>query len=337
MKRSISFLQFLLIPLGCLYGLIQFVRRYLYQLGVLKSIRLPGKVISVGNLEVGGTGKSPITIAIAKAIIAQGGTPAIVTRGYRSGMGANESCVLINGKMLLPPKDTQSFFADEARMQSALLPDTPIIIGRDRVGSCRRYLEKNSAPSHWLLDDGFQHLKIERDLNIALLDAKYPLDNGLVLPAGRLREFPNTLNQASILVLTRANPEGFKLPKSLQKFNSLTYFSRFNIRDPTIVRPVGKEKVFDKNWKTLLLCGIAKPADLIKSVKDKGIKVNQTLIVRDHQPFLLRDIKEKINSCDAIITTEKDYFRDTSIFSELEIPVATLPLTADISEFQHIL
>ncbi len=167
-----------------IYGGIQWLRRRLYHLGVLRAWRAPCPVISVGNLSSGGTGK--------------GLRPAIISRGYRQ--GSTEPVTIVSGlekQRLKPP-----VAADEAALLAQRLPGVPVLTGPDRVRSIREALARFDV-NLVLLDDGFQHLKVQRDLNIVLLDAHHPLGNGRVLPGGILREFPSALKAADLVFLTR--------------------------------------------------------------------------------------------------------------------------------------
>ena len=324
-------LSILLLPLSILYGCIQKLRRKLYQSGFFPSEKLPGTTISVGNLEVGGTGKSPVSIAIANELISRGAKPVIVTRGYRSGLQSDEFAVLLDRKTILEPKSRKEFFADEARMQSAALPSVPIIIGSNRLNSCQEYLKNFSAPSHWILDDGFQHLRIKRDLDIVLMDANRPLDNGLVLPSGRLREFKGTLNYADVILLTRSSDTN--TPEKLNTFASKIIHCPFSNGSPVFRHsPNGSTIQPDSTSKISLVCGIAKPQQLISSVIKMGLKIQSELLIGDHKPFDRDAIIKSSKDCDVILTTDKDYFRDPSVFESLPTPVATIPLQADIAD-----
>ena len=328
-------LKIIALPLSLTYGFIQLIRRLLYGYGLLKQEDLPGRCISIGNLEVGGTGKSPVTIAIAQELIAQGHKPAIVTRGYRSGLSSDEFAVIKGEQCLIAPQRTKDFAADEARMQSSILKDVPVIIGSNRVAACRAFLGKFDAPSHWLLDDGFQHLKIRRDLDLVLLDANRPLDNKLTMPSGRLREFPFTLKWASRILLTRSEDE--IIPNELRRHAEKISFSQFTNRSLELVHSSAGEKGYKQDWNVLLVSGIAKPEQLHSRLTEQGINIKESYFVPDHHHFDRKIIVDKSRHLDAIICTEKDYYRDPQVFKSAEIPVFTSPLHADIASIRNFL
>ena len=172
----------LLTPISLIYGFVQFVRRGLYHTGVLRSQDLPGTVISIGNIEAGGTGKTPVVIALAKWLQEEGFTPVILTRGYRSGLKSHETAILVNEVTVLQTGSSE-FSADEAQQQSADLSDVPVVIGANRLEGAKTYLRNFKEPTHWILDDGFQHLKISRNIDILLLDYDHPFGNGFPIPS----------------------------------------------------------------------------------------------------------------------------------------------------------
>lgn len=320
-----------LTPLALLYSCVMKLRRWAFKQGLLKSHRLPGKVISIGNIEVGGTGKSPVTIELAKLLLAQGYKPAIVTRGYRSGLSSKQSATLLDKEYILPAEDGRSIHADEAMMQSAHLPQVPIILGANRWSACQRYLEHYSQPTHWILDDGFQHLKLKRDIDVLLMDYKKPLSNGWTIPSGRLREPVSAIKSASIILLTRSSGE--QLPAELSNFGPITYFCPFKMSEPKFVNPIATTATFS----FCLVAGIAKPDQLIQGLKDQGTNIVDTLILRDHSPIPKEDLETRSEICDAFVTTEKDYFRDPQLFEDLKKPVAIVKLRADLSSVSNTL
>jgi tetraacyldisaccharide 4'-kinase len=312
----------LLAPLGWLYGGIMRLRRFLYHTGVLPSHQLPGFVISVGNLEAGGTGKSPVVMAVARQLLERGARPAILTRGYRSGLGPDDSAVLLGSQLLLPPAAAQNFHADEATMQAHALENVPVIIGAKRWEAAQRYLQHHPAPTHWILDDGFQHLKLRRQLNIVLLDAGKPLHNGRCLPAGRLRECPGTLKFAQLIFLTRAFPQHHP-------------FILHNMTAPVIPLPfvnsaphqvAGPERPWSSHSSALLALGIAHPDRVLEHCRQQKYPITEQLTVGDHELFPKEKLETLGRNAGAILTTEKDFWRQAGVFKELGIPLYVLPL-----------
>ena len=164
--------------LAVLFAFLSHMRNLLYDRAFLKARRLPAKVISVGNIMVGGTGKSPMVIALARYYQSRGERVAILTRGYRSRLKSRDYIVLKNGAFQMGSTYIEESGADEALMQSFLLVDVPVIVGARRFAAAVEFLRNTPNSQHptiYILDDGFQHRKIARDLDIAIaliLEAK---------------------------------------------------------------------------------------------------------------------------------------------------------------------
>ena len=186
-KRSSGWLR-LLWPLSLLYSLIVRAKAWCYARGIFRKRKLPGTVISVGNLTVGGTGKTPMVLAIAERLAQEGKHAAILTRGYRGTADAGASGV--------PQSD------EVALLRERLAGKVQLGVGADRYKS-GMVLAKHGI-DWFVLDDGFQHLKLSRDADVVLVDATDPFGGGMVLPAGRLREPLSALRRADIVVITRS-------------------------------------------------------------------------------------------------------------------------------------
>ncbi|HXZ20309.1 MAG TPA: tetraacyldisaccharide 4'-kinase [Candidatus Acidoferrales bacterium] len=192
-EHSRSLLRAALLPVTPLYGLAASLRAAAYQRRILRPRRLPATVISVGNLTVGGTGKTPFVGWLAECLLRDGKRAAILSRGYR-GFG--------RGSAPAGAQHRDSPAADEPQLlHSQLAGKVPVVEGRDRYRAAQPLLGR--GVDWFVLDDGFQHLELERDVNIVLIDATDPFGGGL-LPAGRAREPRSALRRADILVITRA-------------------------------------------------------------------------------------------------------------------------------------
>ncbi len=180
------------------YGFLMRARARLYQDGILAARRLPCRVVSIGNITAGGTGKTPMTIRVAKMIRDQGYRVAVISRGYRGRLEKRGGIVSDGSTILVGPRDA----GDEPYLMASLLEGIPVVVGS------RRYEAGLLTVAHFrphviVLDDAFQHLRLQRDLNILLLDSRAPFGNGHVLPRGRLREPLRALGRAHVFVLTR--------------------------------------------------------------------------------------------------------------------------------------
>ncbi len=191
-------------PEGCLlaasrlYGLVVRTRSRLYGRGYLPVRRLPCRVISIGNIVAGGTGKTPATLWLAARLREAGHGVAVVSRGYGGTAGKRAGVVSDGREIRMGPE----MAGDEPYMMATRLPGVPVLVGADRYRSGLRAVERFGS-GVILLDDGFQHLKLFRDLDLVLLDGSRPLGNGHLLPGGPLREPPSALARARGVVLTR--------------------------------------------------------------------------------------------------------------------------------------
>lgn len=322
-------------PLAILYRAVVTLRTKLYEKGVLKSEALPGITISIGNIEVGGTGKSVVTLAVAEYLHGNQYRPVILTRGYGSGLKRGDSLALKGQEVLMPPITPGSYYFDEAKMQAVLLKEVPVVIGSDRVRAARRYLASFEPPTHWILDDGFSHHQIKRNLNLVLLDATSPFANERLLPQGRLREPIGSLARANYVFFTRSHqgtPEEvyiqylnrFKLPYLRVRFDYAPLYQVSGERHrPAKVRQIA------------LAAAIAKPVGLVARVNQLGFTIEKTLFKRDHCRFHHNELYELANSdggVDGVITTEKDFWRDPKAFFHLDTPVYLLPIRAQIDK-----
>lgn len=324
-------------PLAKIYGLRVTRRNRGFDSGARKIARLPGRVISIGNLAIGGTGKSPITLALAVRIIQQGGRPAILSRGYGSGLRANEALILRGGKIIWQSHKRKLSPPDEGLMQSVALPDTVCVFGANRhraAQACLDILPRDTHPTHWLLDDGFQHRQIARDVDIVLVDAQSPLGSSRLLPAGNLREFPQALARASLVIATRAKKdidiEGLKA-----KLRS--YYSGPILPAAFVTSLPSYDQI--KHAPVLVVAGIANPQLFLHTIEDLGVVVGGCLFFADHGRIDPAALQKALRSCRSVITTAKDYWRDPAVFANCGSPVLIAELTPDIdlSLVDHLL
>lgn len=322
----------LLAPLSWIYTFGIRWRNHAYLKNPARRTTLPGKVISVGNIEVGGTGKSPMVIAIAQFLQEQGYEPAILTRGYRSGLDETDSMAFFDEHELMAPQRAGRYHADEAKMQSILLKTVPVVIGADRVAAARRYLQNNEPPTHWILDDGFQHLQIQRDCDIVLLDAQHPWgENGRVLPAGRLREPVSHLRRAHVILFTRAS-KASPIAADTQRIDALKLpWFKVPFKEDHPVQVAGGTVLLETVIEVGLVAAIAKPQHLLHRAERMRLIVNGTLFKNDHETFAAQEIMASTAKAPVLLTTAKDYWRDPSVFHAQKKPVFILPIKPEIS------
>ncbi|MBL0224311.1 MAG: tetraacyldisaccharide 4'-kinase [Geobacteraceae bacterium] len=286
------------------YALVQRVRAGLYGAGVLKTCKLPLPVISIGNITVGGTGKTPFTAHVARLLMSQGLKVAVLSRGY-GGTREGQTAVVSDGRQIhLSAEEC----GDEPYLLARSIPGLVVVIGSDRYTAGLLAL-KECHPDVFLLDDGFQHLRLHRDLNILLMDCTRPFGNGWTLPAGLLRETKRAAERADLVVLTRC-PEGGQ-PRSPVPVKP-HFCSRHDLND--LVPLAGGEPLSFAELRgrsVVAFSGIAEPQIFIDGLKKQGLNVNSFHCFPDHAVYdeaRLDEVKGLLDTAGAefAITTEKD-------------------------------
>lgn len=305
--------------LSLVYSFFVKIRNLLYDKKILKSIKLPGICISVGNITVGGTGKSPLVMEIAQKLQQEGFSPVIVTRGYKSSLKRKEALVLLAGKILKKNFSRKLLrYPDEAMMYSHRLPNLPVLVGPNRKHAAQWLLEQKLKPSHWILDDGFQHRKIARDFDLVLLDAESPWGNSHLLPLGSLREPLSSLKRADAICFTRSSLD-YPSKQTLQTLEKFTKVPTTKLSFDFKIQSLDKNISFSKEHEPMLvMCGIAQDEKFIRQIESKGIVIGEYYCVGDHEPFLKEKVLASLENCHSILTTEKDYWRNPSIFKNLK-------------------
>lgn len=295
---------------------------------VKRQARLPGKVISVGNITVGGTGKTPAVIALAQEAVKRGHYPVILTRGYRG--NAKGPCFVSRGSgSLLSVEES----GDEPFLMSELLKDVPIVKCADRykggIFAIKEFSPQPSAlsrqPLVFILDDGFQHWRLYRDIDVLLIDSVNPFGNKKLLPSGILREPLKEIRRADVIVVTKTNSSGQMsgseaLPATLIKeINSYNHSAPIFLssHEPICLRMFsGRELPVDTlSGKNVIgFCGIGNPASFKNTLTHAKVRLKDFIIFRDHFRYVQKDIsriKAAALRCGAdwIVTTEKDIIR----------------------------
>lgn len=324
--------EHLLTLLSKVYGCVVDVRSFLYVRGLLKSKKLSCPVISIGNIVAGGSGKTPMAIYIAELVKDMGYKPVVVSRGY-GGTLESDTAIVGNGDevFLLSNKAGDEPFMMAGRRSF------PVVVGKDRYQAGLTAIEAFN-PDVIILDDGFQHLRLQRDLDIVLLDAARPFGNGRLLPAGRLRERPKVIGQrGGLVVFTRCENNcrdsvdsrceyGANLNQPLKKCLSdpsaeKTFFMTchrpfLHCLKPSQTMVENPSATLDMiaGRQALLFSGISDNLGFKRSVEQLGAVVKAHLEFSDHHMYNPRDldtIKEVGigKAVDLLITTEKDYAR----------------------------
>jgi tetraacyldisaccharide 4'-kinase len=261
-------------------------------------------VISIGNIAVGGTGKTPVTAHIARLIMAQGLKVAVLSRGY-GGTLEGQTAIVSEGHGISLSADQ---CGDEPFLLAKSVPGLAVVIGTDRHAAGQLAL-KGCNPDIFLLDDGFQHLRLHRDLNILLLDCTRPFGNGWTLPAGLLREPTQAAERAELVVLTRC-PEGAMTASPVPgKPYCRARHDLGDLLPLTGGAPLPLEALQGRN--VVAFSGIAEPQAFVDGLRRQGLQVIATLSFPDHVVYndaRLAEIEEilRTSAADYAITTEKD-------------------------------
>ncbi len=265
-------------------------------------------VISVGNLSMGGTGKTPHTIAIAQHFIDKGEKVAILSRGYKGKIGLDTHVISDGEKLLLHPP----YASDEPYMMAQNLPQAIVITGKKRNKSLELAVEKYGVTLA-ILDDGFQHKTVEKDIDVVLLDHANPISTGFPAPFGYLREFPSALKRADIIVFTRAKDN--IIPEKVKKYieNKKVFFS--NIDYKHIIhecKTIALSDICNKN--IVAYSALANNKAFKNSLENLGANIVYYKSFTDHNTLKNSDIELMIaeqvkHNATHIITTEKDYVK----------------------------
>jgi tetraacyldisaccharide 4'-kinase len=316
---------FALLPLAWLYGGVGLIRSALYRIGLMRSVRFEVPVVSVGNLAVGGTGKTPMVDYIAKHYLARGKQVAVVSRGY-GGSGAGEIGIVSDGKNILLSADVAG---DEPRLLAQRNPGLIVVVAPRRGRGVRAAIDRFGAELI-VLDDGFQHLAVQRDLDIVLLDAQRPFGNGKVLPAGLLREFPRALNRGHLFVLTKAVFRD--LP--VLPLPGPTLVSRHLLAD-TAVSLDGQTRDLASlvSQRVAAFAGIADPESFFTNLRGKGFNLVAAIPFPDHVSYQHAEITRIVEAgrdADCLMTTEKDAVK--LVQAHFSIPCYRVPLKLVIDD-----
>lgn len=280
----------------CYYFGAGFIK-FLYRVGILRSYRPACKVISVGNITLGGTGKTPLVLALAKRLKDSGKRAVILSRGYKGDRGTS----------------------DEVELLKKRLPDVPVIVGRDRIKTARQAVESLGADVI-LLDDGFQHWRLKRDLDIVTLDINNPFGNGRMIPRGILREPLSSLKRADIFVLTKVGSEGDSIAKAqglkarlgVINADAAVFTSSYipsRLTDIAGGEEFGLSEI--ENKKIALVCAVGEPESFEETARSLGADIALRFFFMDHHKYTGEELGAIIKECgekgiDIILTTEKD-------------------------------
>ena len=307
----------LLWPFSMLYAAGMWLRASLYARGWLKQKRLSGTVISVGNLTVGGTGKTPTVIWLAEKFLAEGKRVAILSRGYQGSGETSDEIELMKN-----------------RLQGRVL----FGVGKDRYAEGKRL--ESSGVDIFLLDDGFQHLRLARDLNILLLDSTRPLHQEWILPAGRLRELRSAVNRADIVLFTRAE-QAKDAVRAIQKFPQMPIYSSTTKLLGFRQHGVQAALQLSYAYPVFAFAGIGNPDAFFTDLERWNVRVVGRRSFRDHHCYTTGELHELTTAAQrrgakALITTEKDA-QNLRVGVSCELPVQIAVVAMEIPDEDRFL
>lgn len=326
--QSIKKYRFLLWPLGFFYRLLIFWRNLFYTIGFFVSRKLPSKIVSVGNLSVGGTGKTPFVLYLANTLKTKGLSVAVLSRGYKR--KSSGTLVVSNGKTI---KSDLKNSGDEPYMLALKLDGVPIVVDENRYRG-GLFICKEFNPDIILLDDAFQHRRLYRNVDIVLINSAHRQPK--LLPYGPLREPLRNVKRADAVIFTKANltPPGEKLINNVSRYCSFTIQSELSPDTHLIAFDGSTKSLNEINGSVVAVSGVGDPDSFEVILEDAGLDYIHHFRHDDHADYTeidLEAIREVYLSAEAeaIITTEKDLAKLEPLN---DLPVFALPVSVSISD-----
>ena len=295
-----------------LYGLGARMRRNLYAWGLLRTKKLPAPVVSVGNLTVGGTGKTPVVACLARLLQDRGQRVAVLSRGY-GGENRHVTCISDGQRLYKKPPEV----GEEPYWLARTLPGVAVYTGACRYAAGLAAW-KEFHPDLFLLDDGFQHFQLHRDLDLVLLDAAAPFGNGQLLPRGPLREPPAALAAAQCLILTRFEPSRHQaqLTAIRAAFPNHIVLTAAILPVGVTIYPGGRaEAPASLRHRALMaFAGLARPEVFAATLQDLGVEVKDFEAFPDHHTYNPEELDRlaaaaRTLGAEGLVTTGKDWAR----------------------------
>jgi tetraacyldisaccharide 4'-kinase len=333
-------LKWVLTPFSYFYLLGSTIRKFLYEQNIIKKKNIPAFVISVGNLTTGGTGKTPITVELAKYINnTKNKKTAILSRGYGGKLPSQKVNLISDGKNIFY---TSRLAGDEPFWMAENAKNITVITGKNRYNSGLKAINELGC-SVLILDDGFQHIKLERNLNILVVDCYKRFGNGMLLPSGPLREPMDEIERADKIILVNKRP--FDKESEFYCTEYANYLR--DIYDKPVylcsfknngIFEITTQKPLNENMKIYAFAGIGQPEFFFNYLKEQGLNLVGTSEFTDHHLYtnndLVRIIKKAIESnAGAIVTTEKDAVKISALLDDIDtrIDIFALKLGIDLN------
>lgn len=312
---------------------------FLYRIGIRRSTCIGRPVVCIGNITTGGTGKTPTSQMVCRCLMERGFRVAVLSRGYR---GANEyGCALVSSETQLLLEESDA--GDEAYLLATTLPGVPVAVGKDRIRTGRMIVER-FQPDIVVLDDGMQHWRLHRDLDVALVNAAAPFDNGWTVPRGMLREPVGNLSRAGIVLITNAYRVSAEMLERVKSdLMVITPSAELFVGD---LLPVGMLCLSDgvrlkPDWlqgrRVVAMSALGNPESFECTLSELGAVVTTTIRFTDHHaitPEELLHIEEARlrTGAELIVTTEKDAVKLPKEAKVAPIYVLHVAMQADNNE-----
>lgn len=317
-----SVLRLCLRLIAAVYGLVVRLRNLCYDKQWFKSHDAPVPVISVGNITTGGTGKTPLVIWLCNLLYEKGRNCAVLTRGYKTQPG---------------------ILSDEPAILAKSCPSAKIVVNPDRIAGAQKAVKEHNA-AVIVMDDGFQHRKLKRELDIITIDATCPFGCERILPAGLLREPVTALKRAHLAVITHTNnlqqDELADLEDKIRSLNPHITIAKAAYKHPSAIGIKGLTLTIDqlKQKPLFAFCGIANPNIFLNSLKQMGMNLLGSRIYNDHHNYKAQDFSDiyeqaKYLGAEMILTTQKDWVKTALLAQKNEdIIFAYLALELDFPQ-----
>jgi len=322
-KKYLKYLLVILSPLAILYSAIISFRNFLFNNGIFREERIKAKIISVGNLTVGGSGKTPTVTYILKLLKNNNVNVGVLSRGY--GRNSKGYKLVSDGNNLLL---SVSESGDEI-VQVAEECKVPAAVSEKRVLGAKKLIAETDV-NLIVLDDAYQHRWIARDLNILVFDQRFLMKKGSieqkVLPLGRMREPFSAMNRADLILINRKFNKKRKLPNIFKELIIGKKVFYCNYKSSGLI-DVKNEQLYSlsefEGQKSLVVCGIARPFSFLKILEDCKIDIANRMLFKDHKEYNLKEVQQirkifyETNSY-SVITTEKDFVKLKEFTKELD-------------------
>ncbi len=319
-NRINLWLTLILLPLSILFSIVSRIRYLLYKFKIFKSYKLPIPLIVVGNITVGGVGKTPLTKYLATELSKEGIKVGVVLRGYKS---------KIKHPHIVSPTDTSEMVGDEALIYAQ--NNIKVAISRKRYLAALKLLKSFPDIELIISDDGLQHYSLISDYKIAVIDATRMFGNKFLLPMGPLREKINSLCNVDAIVINGNITLQENFLNNIKLINPKITISQQNLIIDKIFNPVTKEIVninMINNFNTIAIAAIGNPNRFFDFLINYGIKLNRKIAFPDHYDFKINDIPKEY---EAILVTEKDYVK-LAKFNNAKIWVILIKVELDNQE-----